>query len=128
MGEKEEEMAVMMANKAVRGARTGSRSVVAVRGRSSESVRGRTVARVSRKNDVHVPEIVPNETRRQAFMSFLAGASALGVSSKAQIFARIVGALGGRAAEKVVFGDDEVTSGASSDLQQVTNMAKQMVT
>merc|ERR1719258_584416 len=80
-------MAVMMANKAVRGARTGSRSVVAVRGRSSESVRGRTVARVSRKNDVHVPEIVPNETRRQAFMSFLAGASTLGVSSKAALAA-----------------------------------------
>merc|ERR1711990_235643 len=87
MGRKEEEMAVMMANKAVRGARTGSRSVVAVRGRSSESVRGRTVARVSRKNDVHVPEIVPNETRRQAFMSFLAGASTLGVSSKAALAA-----------------------------------------
>merc|ERR1712176_798109 len=48
--------------------------------------------------------------------------------SKAQIFARIVGALGGRAAEEVVFGHSEVTSGAISDLQQVTNMAKQMVT
>ena len=39
--------------------------------------------------------------------------------SKQQIFARIVGALGGRAAEEVVFGDAEVTTGASSDLQQV---------
>ena len=48
--------------------------------------------------------------------------------SKQQIFARIVGALGGRAAEVVVFGDDEVTTGASGDLQQVSNMAKQMVT
>ena len=47
--------------------------------------------------------------------------------SKQQIFARIVGALGGRAAEEVVFGDAEVTTGASSDLQQVTSMAKQMV-
>mmetsp|Transcript_4988 Transcript_4988/g.9895 ORF Transcript_4988/g.9895 Transcript_4988/m.9895 type:complete len:690 (+) Transcript_4988:73-2142(+) len=47
--------------------------------------------------------------------------------SKAQIFARIVGALGGRAAEEVVFGDAEVTTGASSDLQQVTNMARAMV-
>jgi cell division protease FtsH len=47
--------------------------------------------------------------------------------SKGQIFARVVGALGGRAAEEVVFGDDEVTSGASSDLQQVTSMARQMV-
>jgi len=48
--------------------------------------------------------------------------------SKQQIFARIVGALGGRATEEVVFGDGEVTTGASSDLQQVTSMAKQMVT
>lgn len=47
--------------------------------------------------------------------------------SKQQIFARIVGALGGRAAEEVIFGRDEVTTGASSDLMQVTNMAKQMV-
>ena len=39
--------------------------------------------------------------------------------SKSQIFARIIGALGGRAAEEVVFGDAEVTTGASSDLQQV---------
>lgn len=36
-----------------------------------------------------------------------------------QIFARIVGALGGRAAEEVIFGDAEVTTGASGDLQQV---------
>jgi cell division protease FtsH len=47
--------------------------------------------------------------------------------SKHQIFARIVGALGGRAAEEVVFGDEEVTSGAMGDLQQVTGMARQMV-
>jgi len=48
--------------------------------------------------------------------------------SKQQIFARIVGALGGRAAEEVIFGKPEVTTGASSDLQQVSSMAKQMVT
>lgn len=47
--------------------------------------------------------------------------------TKSQIQARIVGALGGRAAEEVVFGKKETTTGASSDLQQVTNMAKQMV-
>merc|ERR1712188_104771 len=47
--------------------------------------------------------------------------------SKQQIFARIVGALGGRAAEEVVFGDSEITTGASGDLQQVSQLAKQMV-
>jgi len=48
--------------------------------------------------------------------------------SRAQIMARIQGALGGRAAEEVVFGDAEVTTGAGNDLQQVSNMARQMVT
>jgi cell division protease FtsH len=38
---------------------------------------------------------------------------------------RIVGALGGRAAEDLVYGD--VTTGAESDLEQVTNIARQMV-
>jgi cell division protease FtsH len=48
--------------------------------------------------------------------------------SKSQIVARIMGALGGRAAEQVVFGQSEVTTGASNDLQQVTSIARQMVT
>ena len=48
--------------------------------------------------------------------------------SRSQLLARICGALGGRAAEEVVFGDSEVTTGASNDLQQVTGMARQMVT
>jgi cell division protease FtsH len=48
--------------------------------------------------------------------------------SRSQILARIMGALGGRAAEEVVFGDAEVTTGAGNDLQQVTSMARQMVT
>jgi cell division protease FtsH len=38
---------------------------------------------------------------------------------------RIVGALGGRAAEELVYGD--VTTGAESDLDQVTRIARQMV-
>jgi cell division protease FtsH len=38
---------------------------------------------------------------------------------------RIVGALGGRAAEELVYGD--VTTGAESDLEQITNIARQMV-
>ena len=48
--------------------------------------------------------------------------------SRGQIKARIMGALGGRAAEEIVFGNTEVTTGASNDLQQVTSMARQMVT
>nr|KYP62345.1 hypothetical protein KK1_016877 [Cajanus cajan] len=48
--------------------------------------------------------------------------------SKQQLFARIVGGLGGRAAEEIIFGEPEVTTGAASDLQQITGLAKQMVT
>jgi cell division protease FtsH len=51
-----------------------------------------------------------------------------GLISRAQLLARITGALGGRAAEQVIFGDAEVTTGAGGDLQQVTGMARQMVT
>ena len=48
--------------------------------------------------------------------------------SRSALLARIIATLAGRAAEQVVFGDPEVTTGASSDLQQVTNLARQMVT
>jgi len=45
--------------------------------------------------------------------------------SELYLRARIIGALGGRAAEKLVYG--MVTSGAESDLQQVSDIARQMV-
>jgi cell division protease FtsH len=48
--------------------------------------------------------------------------------SRSALLARIITALGGRVAEQIVFGNPEVTTGASSDLQQVTNIARQMVT
>ena len=48
--------------------------------------------------------------------------------SRSQLLARIIVTLGGRVAEKVVFGDSEITTGASNDLQQVTSVARQMVT
>ncbi|VXD20540.1 ATP-dependent zinc metalloprotease FtsH 2 [Planktothrix serta PCC 8927] len=51
-----------------------------------------------------------------------------GLISRSQILARITGALGGRAAEDIIFGDSEVTTGAGGDLQQVAGMARQMVT
>ena len=48
--------------------------------------------------------------------------------SRSQLLARIITTLGGRVAEQIVFGDPEITTGASNDLQQVTNIARQMVT
>jgi|TARA_B110000208_G_scaffold28724_1_gene37553 cell division protease FtsH len=51
-----------------------------------------------------------------------------GLISRGQILARIIAALGGRAAEEVIFGEIEVTTGASGDIQAITGMARQMVT
>jgi cell division protease FtsH len=51
-----------------------------------------------------------------------------GLISRAYLQARLVVAMGGRAAELVVFGASEVTQGASSDLQMVTRIAREMVT
>ena len=51
-----------------------------------------------------------------------------GLVTRAYLRARLVMALGGRAAEMVVFGDSEVTQGASGDLQMVSQLAREMVT
>ena len=48
--------------------------------------------------------------------------------SRAQLLARITGTLGGRVAERVIFGETEVTTGSSGEIQQVTRIARQMVT
>ena len=51
-----------------------------------------------------------------------------GLVTRSYLRARLVMALGGRAAEIVVFGDSEVTQGASGDLQMVSQLAREMVT
>ncbi len=51
-----------------------------------------------------------------------------GLYTRAWLLDRITIALGGRAAEVEIFGDAEVTVGASSDLRALTNLAREMVT
>ncbi len=48
--------------------------------------------------------------------------------TKSQMIARIAGLLGGRVAEEVIFGQDEVTTGAGNDIEKITYLARQMVT
>ena len=51
-----------------------------------------------------------------------------GLYSRAYLQNQMAVALGGRVAEEIVYGEDEVTTGASNDLQQVANTARQMIT
>merc|ERR1712078_120168 len=60
---------------------------------------------------------VPNEDRMDG-----------GMYSLKYLKAQLAVALGGRVSEELIFGEDEVTTGASNDLQQVRSIARRMVT
>lgn len=47
---------------------------------------------------------------------------------KSQLLDRITMTLGGRVAEEIIYGSDSVTTGASNDLEKVSDIARKMVT
>ena len=51
-----------------------------------------------------------------------------GLYSKRYLEAQLAVALAGRVVEEIVYGEEEITTGASGDLQQVRNIARRMVT
>jgi cell division protease FtsH len=73
--------------------------------------------------------IIPRSNGAGGFTLFTPSDEQLesGLYSKRYLEGQLAVALGGRVAEEIVYGEDEVTTGASSDLQQVRNIARRMV-
>jgi cell division protease FtsH len=82
---------------------------------------------MSKSFPVQKVTIVP---RGQAggYTLYLPEEDSLRYTTVGQFEARLVSALGGRVAEELVFGANEVTTGASSDITYVTRIARAMVT
>ncbi len=75
------------------------------------------VSIIPRGNAGGLTWFTPNEDRMDS-----------GLYSRSYLQNQMAVALGGRVAEELIYGEDEVTTGASNDLQQVANVARQMVT
>ncbi|MEI7770193.1 MAG: ATP-dependent zinc metalloprotease FtsH [Chloroflexales bacterium] len=80
-----------------------------------------------RANKLQKVTIIPRG-RAGGYNLFLPDEDNLGLQSIAYFKADMTVALGGRAAEEIVFGPEEVTTGASGDLISVTRTARSMVT
>ncbi|SCA56806.1 protease, ATP-dependent zinc-metallo [Candidatus Terasakiella magnetica] len=74
---------------------------------------------------IHKATIIPRG-RALGMVMRLPEADRVSLSTE-KLRADLVVAMGGRVAEELVFGKDKVTTGASNDIKQATNMAKHMV-
>src|SRR6266850_254515 len=75
---------------------------------------------------VHKATIIPRG-RAMGMVKFLPEVDRYSMKYK-EFTSQLAVAMGGRVAEEITFGKDNITSGASSDIQQATKMAKAMVT
>ena len=66
--------------------------------------------------------------RAGGYTLYLPEEDSMRYTTMSQFEAQLVSALGGRVAEEIIFGKDDVTTGASGDIQSVTRIARGMVT
>ena len=92
-----------------------------------ESGHAITGAAMPRANKLQKVTIVPRG-RAGGYALFLPDEDNLGLQSFSYFKAEMVVAMGGRAAEEIIFGPEEITTGASADLVSVTRTARSMVT
>ncbi len=92
-----------------------------------ESGHAITGAAMPRANKLQKVTIIPRG-RAGGYALFLPDEDNMGLQSLAYFKADMVVAMGGRAAEEIVFGPEEITTGASQDLITVTRTARSMVT
>lgn len=60
-------------------------------------------------------------------MTWFTPAEEFGLESRSKLLGRITTSLGGRVAEEIIFGRDEIDSGAGNDIDQLTKIARFMV-
>lgn len=74
--------------------------------------------------------IIPRSNGAGGFTLFVPSEErmASGMYSKRYLQGQLAVALGGRVAEELKYGEDEITTGASNDLQQVMSIARRMIT
>lgn len=82
--------------------------------------------KMTASDPIHKATIIPRG-RALGMVMRLPEADQLSITRE-KLHADLAVAMGGRVAEEIVFGYEKITSGASSDIQQATRMAKAMVT
>ncbi|MEL6386097.1 MAG: ATP-dependent zinc metalloprotease FtsH [Pseudomonadota bacterium] len=91
-----------------------------------EAGRARGGLKVPKADPVHKATIIPRG-RALGMVMQLPQDDKLSMS-KIEMTSRLAIMMGGRVAEELKFGDDNVTAGAASDIQQATRLARAMVT
>jgi cell division protease FtsH len=112
MGPERKSMVMTEEDKKLTAYHEGGHAIVAINEKASDPIHKATI--IPRGRALGVVWTIPERDKYS--------------HSREYLEANISKAMGGRIAEEIIFGHDKVTSGASSDIQMATKLAKDMVT